>query len=101
MCPSRVIGVASHDWQGAMGKTGKGGLLGRGGSSNLRSLLARESLEDNLGVTVDFQVVDGRSIGGRAGAVGSLGQLLDELARGSCLPCDSLHCECVWGRMQK
>ena len=95
---ARVVSRRRESRQaGRNGEYGEGGpSRHRGGSSNLRSLLARESLEDNLGVAVDFKVVDGGCIGGRVGAVGPLGQLLDELARGPCLPCDSLHGElCV------
>lgn len=40
---------------------------------NVRSLLASEALEDDLGVAVDAQVLDGLGVGGGGRAVGATG----------------------------
>ena len=40
---------------------------GISGGLNVRSLLAGEALEDDLGVAVDTEVLDGSGIGGRRG----------------------------------
>lgn len=68
-----------------------------------RSLLSCEALEEDLGVTVDAQVVDRGSIWGGARAVGFTGDVAEESgASRAALSRESLHVDvCVEKSMLK
>lgn len=102
-----LVPVVSHGWapppcSGAQARVaifrarrlGGRGQRQRAPACNLRSLLARETLEDDLGVAVDAEILDGRRIAGARGAVAPLDELLQQRSRGPRLPRESLHS--VW-----
>lgn len=71
-------------------------------SKYIRSLLAGETLEDNLGVAVDAQVVNGLRVRGGSRTVGAVGDLAKG-GRAQRCPGDGLHCgylkkETIWER---
>lgn len=82
------VGRGSYSRQhGDTGDTGAG--------QDVRSLLAGEALEDDLGVAIDAQVVDGLRVRGAGRAVGATGDVAQRRRRHG-VPGNGLHDVCEW-----